>query len=242
MNTILNIDIPGPWQHLSDRDLRLVFQLLSMELSSVEVKMHFLMKTARMKVIGREGALFIIKVAGREYAISPQGIAETLSLLDWLDGVPGYPTRLSRIGRHKALSADFEGVAFEKFLMLDNLYSGYLHTRREELLRRMAKILYDAPHIRISRLEGVSVFYWFASLKQYLANTFRHFFSSSDSQSEYADIGRALMDSMNAQIRALTGGDITKEQSVLAMDTWRALTELDAKAKDYEDMQKELKH
>ena len=46
---------------------------------------------------------------------------------------------------------------------------------------------------------------------------------------------------MNAQIRALTGGDITKEREVLKMDCWRALTELDAKAKDYEDMRKAAK-
>ena len=43
---------------------------------------------------------------------------------------------------------------------------------------------------------------------------------------------------MNAQIRALTKGDITKEKQVLAMDTWRALAELDAQAKEYEEMQR----
>lgn len=37
------------------------------------------------------------------------------------------------------------------------------------------------------------------------------------------------MGAMNAQIRALTGGDVTKERAVLQMDCWRALTELDAK-------------
>ena len=33
---------------------------------------------------------------------------------------------------------------------------------------------------------------------------------------------------MNAQIRALTKGDVTKEKEILALDTWRALTELNA--------------
>ena len=40
---------------------------------------------------------------------------------------------------------------------------------------------------------------------------------------------------MNAQIRALTKGDITKESQVLALDTWRALTELDALAREYQE-------
>ena len=46
---------------------------------------------------------------------------------------------------------------------------------------------------------------------------------------------------MNAQIRALTGGDIIKEEAVLSMDTWRALTELDAKAKEVEDIKRQTK-
>lgn len=37
---------------------------------------------------------------------------------------------------------------------------------------------------------------------------------------------------MNAQIRALTDGDVTKEPQVLATDVHRALTELDAKIRD----------
>ena len=43
---------------------------------------------------------------------------------------------------------------------------------------------------------------------------------------------------MNMQIRALTGGDITKEKEVLKMDCWRALTELDAKALDAIEIKK----
>ena len=46
---------------------------------------------------------------------------------------------------------------------------------------------------------------------------------------------------MNAQIRALTGGDITKEAAILQMDCWRALTELDAKAREAEEIRNQLK-
>ena len=52
---------------------------------------------------------------------------------------------------------------------------------------------------------------------------------------------KQLQENMNTQIRALTGGDITKEREVLCMDCWRALTELDAKAKDYEELNKNTK-
>ena len=54
-------------------------------------------------------------------------------------------------------------------------------------------------------------------------------------------IGEVLRTAMNAQIRALTCGDITKEEALLSMDTWRALTELDAKAKEVEDIKRQTK-
>ena len=49
-----------------------------------------------------------------------------------------------------------------------------------------------------------------------------------------------LTAAVNAQIRALTKGDVTKEKQVLALDTWRALTELDALAREYEELNKRV--
>ena len=63
----------------------------------------------------------------------------------------------------------------------------------------------------------------------------------ADFQGYAPPIGEVLWTAMNAQIRALTGGDITKEEAVLSMDTWRALTELDAKAKEVEDIKRQTK-
>lgn len=91
----------------------------------------------------------------------------------------------------------------------------------------------QAAFSRIKEYELVSVFLWWASVKLYFASQFPHFFqpfqrSVGADQPELPN----LMGAMNAQIRALTGGDVTKEKEVLQMDCWRALTELDAKAHD----------
>ena len=56
-----------------------------------------------------------------------------------------------------------------------------------------------------------------------------------------ADLSKQLTEAMNTQIRALTKGDITKEQQVLQMDVHRALTELDAQAREYEELKKHAK-
>ena len=46
----------------------------------------------------------------------------------------------------------------------------------------------------------------------------------------------SVEDAMNTQIRALTKGDVTKEAEVLALDTHRALTELNAQAREYREL------
>ena len=100
----------------------------------------------------------------------------------------------------------------------------------------MAKIMYQSRHIRhLSKIEETNVFYWFTSIKRYFASMFTHFFQQveDDSLAPKAVTLAYLQNNMNTQIRALTGGDITKEKEVLEMDCWRALTELNAKAKDY---------
>ena len=43
---------------------------------------------------------------------------------------------------------------------------------------------------------------------------------------------------IDTQIRALTKGDITKESEILALNALRALTELDAQAREYDELQK----
>ncbi len=39
----------------------------------------------------------------------------------------------------------------------------------------------------------------------------------------------------------MTGGDVTKEEEILHIDTWRALTELDAKAKEADEFNQKMK-
>ena len=52
---------------------------------------------------------------------------------------------------------------------------------------------------------------------------------------EGTDVETDVRETTLAQIRALTDGDVTKEEAVLNVDTWTALAELDAKARDAEE-------
>ena len=241
MRQIIDIKVPTCWQQLSDKQLRFVFKLLNGNYSLPQVKALCLLKWAKMKILRREGSIFIIKYQKQRFPISALQLTEVTSAMNWLGDFPVYPVRLSQIGLHRPLPADFQGVPFGTFLALDNLYQGYLQTRRHDIAIEMAKIMYQSKHIRhLSKVEETNVFYWFTSIKRYFASMFTYFFQQTedDSLAPKAVTLAYLQNNMNTQIRALTGGDITKEKEVLEMDCWRALTELNAKAKDYEELEK----
>ena len=241
MKTVIDLSIPKSWQELPDKELRYVFRLLNGSFTITQVKARCLLRWAGMRVLRQEGALFVVRHKKQVFPISALQITEAISNLEWLGDFPSYPVRLSRIGFHRAVRADLQNVTFEDFLTLDNLYQGYLQTQKEDLLHDMALILYQARFIRLTKEEATCIFYWFTSVKRYFASLFTNFFSSATDGEVFSPSYKQLQDNVNTQIRALTGGDITKEREVLRMDCWRALTELDAKAKDYDELKKVTK-
>ena len=241
MKTVIDVSIPKSWQELNDKELRFVFRLLNSNCSLPQLKTQCLLRWADIRVLRREGALFIIRYKKQVFPISALKITEAIQLMEWLVDFPKHPVRLSRIGRHRAVRADLQNVSFEDFLTLDNLYQGYLQTQNKQLLQDMSCILYQSRSIKLKPEEAISIYYWFTSVKRYFAKLFSHFFVSASDDFGTSLSYAQIRENMNIQIRALTGGDITKENDVLHMDCWRALTELDAKAKDYEDLQKHYK-
>ncbi|MBR4389997.1 MAG: hypothetical protein IKT00_12595 [Prevotella sp.] len=256
MGAVFNISLPISWDSLTDKQLLMVYGLFARDLSAPEVKTLCLMKWNKLEVLNEHPQnTFLVKRGKQTFNLTSSQIQAATSTLDFLDSFPPEPIRLSRIGRHRALPADFEGVPFEKYLYLENLFQGVLHLSSNEqsskrlndqstnLLINMAQVLYDSDNIKPSQAQLVSVFYWYASLKQYFARLFPHFFQPLNDQTTNQLATQSLFDqlrdSTNAQIRALTGGDITKETTIKQLDTWRALTELDAQAREAEEYRKQ---
>ena len=170
-------------------------------------------------------------------------IAMLLPYLDWLGALPPMPVRLERIKGHKAIAADFQAMPFESYIVCDNLFQGYLQTQNPALLDELATHLYPDLTGKISDAERINIFYWLASLKDFFSKRFHHFYGNMEQEtgnllagSQFQISGSRLQEAMDAQIRALTKGDITKESEILSLDTWRALTELNAQAKEYQEL------
>ena len=249
MEATFNITLPTSWVELSDKQLHLIYSLFARDLSSSEVKTLCLMKWNGLKVLSQlPDKRFLIKREKEVVPLSTRQIQQATSVLDFLDSFAPMPVRIERIGKYHALPADFEKVPFEEFLFVENLFQGYLNTQSDELLLQMAQVLYASDHVKLDKAQLIGIFYWMASLKQYFAGLFPNFYKPASTNSGgnllgsgQPDIYRQLRESTNAMIRALTGGDITKEAAIMKMDTWRALTELDAKAREVEEFRKAAK-
>lgn len=241
---VLHIDlsVPQGWHELSDKQLRYTFELIARNYTSDEIKTLCLFRWSGLSVRHRHNADYICRLRKQTFRLTALQIAECLSALDWLDTIPPQPVCISRIGRYRPFAADFSEVAFEKFIICDNLYQGYLATRRDDLLDQLASILYNhnlSTH-NLSPAHRVSIFYWFASVKDLFARLYPNFFQTASQPDNLLGgsrlpSGAQIQQAVNAMIRALTKGDITKEREILALDTHRALTELDAQAKEYKE-------
>jgi hypothetical protein len=252
MQTI-NFTVPQGWHELSDNQLKYVYSLLADNYEIDELKTLCFLRWTGTKVIGKQPSeKYLLRHDDTYFEVSPVDFAALLQSLNWLAVLPTIPIRIASIARHHALAADFQGVAFEKFLVCENLYQGFLQTKSDDLLDQLASILYPKSsnllpitfNLRLSAAERINVFYWFAALKEFFASRFPEFLQPLSSGNDNLlgaapNIGAQLQEAMDAQIRALTKGDITKEQEILALDTWRALTELNAQAKDYQELKRQ---
>lgn len=239
MQTIsINFIVPQGWHELGDKQLRYVYDLIAKEYATDEIKTLCLLRWSGTKVIGRqESGTYLLKKSKILFEVTPLTLAELLPHLDWLGSLPTVPVRISKINRQSALPADFSEVPFETFIICDNLYQGYLSTQNDELLDQLGATLYGKD-IAFKPYERISIFYWFAALKESLSKKYSDFFQPIAGASDGNLLGSSasVEDAMNAQIRALTKGDITKEAEVLALDTHRALTELNAQAREYKEL------
>lgn len=240
MQTIsINFIVPQSWHELSDKQLRYVYQLLADEFATDEIKTLCLLQWSGTKVIGKQDSgSYLLKRGKLLFEVTPLTLAELLPHLDWLASLPTVPVRISKINRQHALPADFSEVPFETFIICDNLYQGYLQTQNDELLDQLGATLYGKA-MTFKPYERICIFYWFAVLKDTFSRKFPDFFQPINAATGGNLLGSSapsVEDAMNAQIRALTKGDVIKEKEVLALDTHRALTELNAQAREFKDL------
>lgn len=248
----LDFKFPKSWQELNQKQLKTVLVFLSaydITTALLRITLFF----ANMVIVEKKGEKALCRVVTDKGVMSVNLTAEDMFALteamQWVMEPGAYPVLLDELGDRKAINKFLHGVPFETYLMLDNLYQGYLMSKNSEAVIDMANLVYsrtirkgrpnDAGLQRIDKLqpyEIFAIFQWYTQLKALFSKQFSNIFKRVEGRGS-----QTVVEAMNAQIRALTGGDVTKEKDILAIDTWRALTELDAKAREAEEFKRSIK-
>lgn len=246
--THLAINLPTAWDELTQEQLQYVCVLIANGVEMSELKYYCFIHFSGFKVVSRWGDDWIIAVRKgffrrKEMFISNQEVANMASRwLSFLDEIGKKPVRLDNFdNRYFAWDAMLFGLPFEKLLMLENYWQGFIFSKDTKPLHCMAQMLYqdksgksipDVPEVIAS-----SVALWFSSFKNLCYENWPNLYRKNGGEdAKDVDVNAIT----NMQIRALTGGDITKEKEVLAMDCWRALTELDAKALEAAEQRRQI--
>lgn len=258
MDNNINLFCPRSWGELSQEQLRYVFWLLATFADATVVKTYMLVRFVGIDVLARNrfGWKCAYRPEGkrrrRVFYLQPWQIHSFLSQLSWVDSMETMDNRLDVVCGLRAVhpllqedTATGHVVSFGDYLCMERHYQRFLASRRDESIDLLASFLYRRPdfsrpdEITLTPAERLATVAWYAHIKYVMSHAFRHLFRRADGDADTSDV--AVLNSINTQIRALTDGDVTKEAEVKRVDCWRALTELDAKAREAEELKNMMK-
>lgn len=244
----IDVTLPTKWTDLSQDELRTVFRVLDMYTDKNDsVEFEVFRRLAHVRIERHDGDRFLccFKTGKGRRAmkyrcwVTPGILAEFFECLYFLHDPGSMPVRLEKIGsgfrRHyAAVNAQLHNVCFRDYVKIENLYQGFLRTNDVQDIAKMAALLYpgfDPAKDRMQPYEAHSILQWLVQVKALFARVFKNFFRPVDGTAE----APKMVDVLNNEIRALTQGDVTKEAEIFEIDCWRALTELDFKAREAEE-------
>lgn len=247
-DNVLQLHCPKAWNELTQDQLRYALSMIGSDLyDSASLRTYLLLQftgiTIHRRLRGGTYACSVVLDNRKRHYFDLQDwqVQDMIGQLKFVERPEEMDIRLEDIHGLRPVDKLLHGLPFIDYLNLEAAYQGWVATKRPDRIEKMAMILYrdengDLPdEISLDVAERTNVLFWYFHVKAVLASSFRHFFKPlrGESTGKYDH-----MAAFNAQLRALTDGDITKEEQVKMTNCWRALTELDAKAREAEDFKK----
>lgn len=245
----LHLHCPKSWAELSQQQLHYVLDLLGCGLyNDVEIRTYMLFRFCAIEVRKRRHTSVSCRVrldTGKWHHFDIQNwqVQDMIGQLSFINSFEGFGRGLESVGDFTAADEQLSDYKFGWFLVCEKNYAAYINTKDAKYLDILAQWLYmydDEPVAKSDKKLDtdaaiqMSVFLWFSDLKKRYARMYPNFYKPADK------VGGSynFLESYNAQLRALTDGDVTKEEEVKSVSCLRALTELDAKAREAEEFKR----
>lgn len=235
----LKVNVPTSWEELTPPQLHYILSLLSANIAVERVMVYAFFRFASLRAVRDFGeGRMLVRHGHAPFLLSRKDILAAADRLSFLLSPPTLPLRLPRWQGIKAVDAALHGVPFGEYLQIENHYQRYLGNTADSFpLLEIGKILYPGFRGRCRDAErplfSLNILVWLSGLKCSFTHLFPDLFRPAPSSAVQPDMRSVML----AEIRALTGGDVTKEHVVLNVDTWTALAELNEKAREAREME-----
>lgn len=255
----IDLYAPTEWRKMTQQQLRYVLSLLSLFEDLTMVKTYMLFRLGGIHAEGHtirvtrdqpEGYRCWFRPAWwkprRWFTLQTWQVESMIRQFDFIDPFDGMDVRLERIRGCRAVDDILDHYPFGEYLMAEQYYQLAVSSGEPEMIEKLATYLYVRTkrygflwlrkkkvhpfRLSLSPAEQMGTLRWFAHVKSVFAERWPYFFRRVDADIEELDFD--MMGAMNTQIRALTEGDITKEETIKTLPCWRALTELNEKARE----------
>lgn len=247
----LDVVQPTSLRELSQAQLRYVLECKVAGIPDMQLQTYCFFRFAGLTVVREQGDGVLCSFRDgwrrRQAFLSHEAVREFASMLAFVNE-PSEPVRLDEMSGCRAADPYMHGVTFEMYLMVEAYWYAFQQTRSEANLLDIAKVLYRGrswltrrtrtPE-RLSDSEKLNVIYWMSGWKVFCGEHWPNFFRRVSDEVDDDD-AEDIESAISLQIRALTGGDITKVAGVMSADVWDALTELDSLAKEVQMHKSEL--
>lgn len=244
----MSFTIPKGWEELTAEQLRYVIRLLWLYNGHADwqqrVQTAAFVHFADIEVVSHtdQGWLCRERRHGATFLLDPELLPSIMQHVEWMTETERMTVRIEQVGQYKAVDFELHGLKFGNYLMAENFYQAYLAGRQTESLVSLASVLYNVPD------EGdvtefcdevlTGAFLWFAAAKNMLGEWFPNFLKPAGDNAAPVTMENQR-ENTQAQIRLLTKGDVTKQEYILKKtDTWTALAELDALAREAEEIKR----
>lgn len=232
------------WSELTQEELIYILELRAQRLNPTQQKAYLFCRANKIKPIKQHSNGWTIEWNKIRVFLEDWQLLGMLKPLQFLEEV--IPSEVVSVRTIQGIEGvnpylvdggdKTKSLSFKEYLSADADYQNYLQTQDASSLQSLAKILYPDLWGKLKEWEKYAVLMWWSSVKLFLSKQYSELFRPAPNAND-----TDILAAMNGQIRALTSGDITKEEQVLKMNVHRGLTELDAKAREVRELKERAK-
>lgn len=249
----VELTVPRSYAELNEKQLRYIASLQLAGSTSEDICVKCFIRFSGIRAVGKIGNVyyFVNKKVKGFFTMNLEELVYFSKKMEWItkNHIGIQPVKC---GKFKPVDKWLRDTTFLQYVDAENYYQAFIHTNDEQYLYKMMAVLYHPAKRYINLLthtrngyfkkrtdvEKHLVMMWMVGVKSYFSKKFTYLFARESVGDQDEITFPDMAEIINNQLRILTIGDITKRQQVLDANTIDALSELNEKCREYEELKK----